>query len=117
MIDFQKFREKNPRFSSVSDYQLESQYTISVYLLENIDKDSYSVEKYNLLIELMMCHLLTLQIRGDDVVGNITSVSAGSISTSFSGISLENEAWLNQSQYGMTLYQLIRKKNYAKYFA
>ncbi len=117
MIDFQIFREKNPKFRAMSDYQLENQYIISIYLLENIDKNSYTVEKFNLLIELLMCHFLTLQLRGDDVVGSITSVSAGSISTSFNGLSLDNEVWLNQTQYGATLYQFIRKKNYAKYYS
>ncbi len=117
MVDVQMFKAEYANFSHCEDEKIIKVFEIADFLLEKYKEKSISSEKLSLLKDLLACHLLTLEMRGNDIVGSVQSGTAGSVSVSVQGFESDNENWLYQTQYGAIFHQLTALQSYARYFA
>ncbi len=120
MIEIDSFKERQVAFANISEVSFKNASDKAKLYLKMYLVSSVSDEKSLILEELMICHLLTLEERGSDIVGIINSANAGSISTSFETFSTDNNSnarWLHQTQYGALFFQLTKVQGYARYYA
>ncbi len=69
------------------------------------------------LLWLLVCHLASLEERGNALVGSLSSASEGSVSSSFEFAQKLDAAWFNQSQCGASYRQIIQPYPKAKYYS
>lgn len=112
-LDVALFRELYPQFSAVSDAKLGQWFDMACLLVGNsprsaVPYDPPDVTTRQTLLMVVMCHLGSLEARGD-MVGRATQASEGSVSMQFSsGLdSRHGPAWWQQTQCGVTAWQLL----------
>ncbi len=117
MFDIEAFKLKHNQFKHLPNESIQNMYSKALLFLERYKNTSENQDKYLILLDLMISHLLTLEERGLDLVGNVENASAGSVSVGIENFSFTKEAsqWLHQTQYGAIFYQLTQSTSYAQY--
>lgn len=113
-LDIQEFKSFKPQFVNLTDAQIESAFSVAALYVDNTvtSKIPYdpanNVDTRKWLMYLMMCHLLTLDMRGN-VTGAVTNATEGSVSTGFQALptTTAGQAWYNQTPCGAAYYQLM----------
>lgn len=112
-LDADAWRELFPAFAKATDAQVGQWFTLACLLVGNdeggmIPYDPPARLQRQAVIDLVMCHLATLDGRGD-AVGRVTSATQGSVSSSTEYAAAgKNSAWWTQTQCGATAWQLLR---------
>ncbi len=112
-LDIEGWRELFPAFAEAADAQVQHWFAQACMLVGNdagsmIPYDPPSRLQRQTVINLVMCHLATLDRRGD-AVGRVTSATQGSVSSSTDYAAAgRNAAWWTQSQCGATAWQLLK---------
>ena len=112
-LDAAAWREGFPAFASATDAQITQWFGAACLLVGNdeggvIPYDPPSRLQRRIIIDLVMCHLATLDRRGD-AVGRVTSATQGSVSSSTDyAAGGKNAAWWTQTQCGATAWQLLK---------
>jgi len=102
-----EFRNVYPQFNNFSDIQLDFFFKGACQLLDNTDNSPVQDgDERKLLLFYLVCHLVTLAKRGDDMVGTISSVNEGSVSMGLQSINgSPNGAWYQQTRCGAMYWQ------------
>ncbi len=114
-----EFREMYAQFENVSDNKLKHLYRLSILIFAQSDNQSQNrdAETKESLLWLLVCHLASLDERGNDLVGSLSNASAGSVSTSFEITQQFDAAWFNQTQCGASYRQIVQPYPKARYYA
>lgn len=111
-FDVTQFRAEHPQFSEMTDAQLQGFWGIACDLSGlNAERTSVrSIDMRKSLLNLLTCHIATLQARGTDSVGLLASASEGSVSASFGSVPTDkNNWWYFQTQCGATYWNIMRR--------
>ncbi len=107
-FDAEKFKTMYPRFKNMADETLELYFQIACQICDNTETSIVKdLKERELLLYVLTCHIATLQARGSDIVGPLTSASEGGVSASFGA--LNNQNWYNQTQCGAIYWQMTAK--------
>lgn len=109
VFDAAEFRAMYPSFATSVDLFLSNCFARATRLLNNTESSvvSDAVVRKSLLY-LATAHIGTLESRGVSVVGQMTSASQGSVSSSFSDASSSGtKAYWAQTQYGMEFWEAV----------
>lgn len=113
-LDAAAWRAAYPQFAEVTDAQVELWWAMATQLVDNgpgspipYDPDA-GVTTRQTILWVVMCHLATLDARGD-MVGRVASAAEGSVNTSLaSGLDGSRAAaWWTQTRCGATAWQLL----------
>ncbi len=116
-FNIKEFRKIYPEFSDIEKLKLQYFQNLAFLILKTskIPNNFNNNQRENLLW-LLICHLASLDKRGNTLVGSLSSASEGSVSSSFSLPQKMDNSWFNQSQYGATFKQIIQSYPQARYY-
>ena len=89
VFDPTEFRQRRPQLESLSDAQLLAAFDTACLILDNSERSPVpyapdaGVLDRKTLLDLLVCHLATLALRGGGAVGALSSATEGSVSASF----------------------------------
>lgn len=118
VFNAEEFKAMYPQFtvglveSLPTEEQMQHAFDVAALLADNTERSRIpyaperGVETRKRLLYLLVCHLLTLAVRGA-AVGALSSATEGSVSASFAVPPLTNNlAWYAQTPCGLTFWQL-----------
>lgn len=106
-FDVDEFREVYPQFANVSDTALNFNFNLAEQHCDNTDSSPVdNVEKRKMLLYLLVCHITTLSLRGEETVGALQSATEGSVSASFATPTVAGAEYYSQTQCGLNYWQL-----------
>lgn len=76
--DTDEWRELFPAFAGAPDARIAHWFALACLLVDNTDASPILCERRRSVLYLIMCHLATLEQRGD-AVGRVTSATQGSV--------------------------------------
>lgn len=108
------WRELYPQFTEnvVSDAQLNNIFTIAEQFIDNTETSPYpydppGIVTRQVMLNLMVCHMATLQTWQIGQSGALSSASQGSVSVSFATPSM-NKEWFSSTPCGQTLWMMLK---------
>lgn len=111
-FDVTQFRAEHPQFSDMTDAQLQGYWDIACEL-SGLNKDGTAVKSVSTrknLLNLLTCHIATLQARGSESVGLLASASEGSVSASFGAVPTDKDNWWYlQTQCGAVYWNIMKR--------
>lgn len=112
-LDADAWRELYPAFAAATDAQVRHWFAVACLLVDNSERSPVPYDpparlQRQAILDLVMCHLATLDRRGG-IVGRMSNAAQGSVNT---GIDYQagnkNAAWWTQTQCGATVWQLLK---------
>jgi hypothetical protein len=112
VFDPDEFREINPQFAELTAGQLRFAFEAACLALDNsegspVPYNPPDVTVRKTILDLLVCHLCELKIRGNGVVGTMTNAAQGSVSAGFAAPADPGARWFNQTQCGASAWQLL----------
>lgn len=105
VFDSGEFQSLYPSFTSASDGFLTNCFNRATLFLNNTESSVVQdAEIRKTLLYLATAHIASLETRGATVVGQLTSATQGSVSSSFASASGTKEWWA-QTQYGVEFWE------------
>ena len=109
-LDIAEWRSMFPQYADegiTPDSLLTAQWPVAEHLVGNSDRSRTPEDTRALALYYTLCHLITLQSRGD-VVGNVTSAAQGSVNAGLAFMQRANSRWWEQTPCGLTAWELLR---------
>lgn len=117
IFDYENFIQLYPQFTDIPQKQLSYFFSQAELFCNNTAQSPVkNLTTREIMLNLLTCHLITLNQRGDQV-GGVTSASEGGVSVSFAMPSKAGADYFAQSQYGYTFWQMSAPYRMCQYFA
>lgn len=108
VFNAEEFKESYPEFSELSDATLETYFKSACLLLDNTKNSLVkNLDERKTLLYLLVCHIATLKMRGNDSVGILTNATEGSVSAAVAP--LNNANWYQLTQCGNIFWNATAK--------
>ena len=113
VFDPTEFRQRRPQLESLSDAQLLAAFDTACLILDNSERSPVpyapdaGVLDRKTLLDLLVCHLATLALRGGGAVGALSSATEGSVSASFQAPTVAGADWFCQTPCGFADWQAV----------
>lgn len=115
VFDAEDFLNSHPQFvGKVTEAQLDNAFDVACLLLDNTENSPVpydpekGIETRRILLNLLVCHLVTLALRPIEQAGALSSASEGSVSTGFSIPQNAGADWWMQTNCGQVFWQAVR---------
>lgn len=116
VFDAEEWLNSHPQFvGKVTEAQLDEAFGVACLLLDNTDNSPVPYDPANgimtrkILLNLLVCHLVTLALRPIGQAGTLTSATEGSVSTGFSVPQSPGADYWMQTSCGQTFWQAVRR--------
>lgn len=107
-FDYHTFKILFPSLATETEARLQMLWDTACTIVSNPNPVICSESTLKRVLLYLVAHLITLDNRGADTAGRISSATEGSVSVGFEALPIKSmdEAWWAQTQYGMTAWRI-----------